>query len=172
MSEAVSTHRRRPFHGVWAAGFQPGCRSCFKRRPAVSTGAYAHSSSEEMVRLECQDEAGLTAFMADHCATACRWELPALRLQLRRADTNNCSRLDRELHAWKISAEARSASIQIGARRTGRCASKRNAALSAYDSYPKQTWARSSPHCHGAPGLVHSSCGSRSFFSWIPILCG
>lgn len=106
--------------------------------PLFPTGAYAHSFGlEEMVRLGVvKDEAGLTSFMRGHLLPQLSgWELPALRFATESAaDTQDLLALDREIHAWKLPSEARSASIQIGVRRIRTlCLTNKNSALLAYD---------------------------------------
>jgi len=106
--------------------------------PLFPTGAYAHSFGlEEMVRLGVvRDEAGLSSFMTNHLLPQLSgWELPALRFAIAAAaETPKLHAMDREIHAWKLPAEARSASIQIGTRRIRTlCLTSQNAALLAYD---------------------------------------
>lgn len=107
--------------------------------PLFPTGAYAHSFGlEEMVRLGVvRDEAGLSSFMTDHVLPQLSgWELPAMRFAIAAAaETPELLAMDEEIHAWKLPAEARSASIQIGTRRIRTlCLTSENAVLSAYDA--------------------------------------
>jgi urease accessory protein len=84
------------------------------------TGAYAHSLGfEESVRLGVvRDEATLAEFLrlqivpaqADH-------ELPYLRFAFEARGLDELCALDREIDAWKLAAEARDASAQLGGRR-------------------------------------------------------
>ncbi len=140
--------------------------------PLFPTGAYAHSFGlEEMVRLGVVgDEAGLISFMTDHLLPLLAgWELPALRFAIAAAaDTTELLALDREIHAWKLPAEARSASIQIGSRRirTLRLTSG-NPALLAYDELIRSRFA----HGHhiiatALQALIHSCPVEAALFSY------
>jgi len=90
------------------------------------TGSYAHSLGlEEFVLLSgARDEAALRRFLDLQIlpALACQ-ELPYLRFAHAFSQTADLpaiaalAALDREIHAWKIPAELRSASLRLGARR-------------------------------------------------------
>ena len=106
--------------------------------PLFPTGSYAHSFGlEEMVRLGVvRDEDSLSSFMTDHLLPQLSgWDLPALRFGIiAAANMEELCALDSEIHAWKLPSEARSASIQIGARRIRTlCLTSQNATLLAYD---------------------------------------
>lgn len=87
------------------------------------TGAYAHSLGfEEIVRLgTVRDEATLREFLFTQIAPAqARQELPYLRFAHAAAQTGDLPELctlDHEISAWKLAAETRSGSWQIGGRR-------------------------------------------------------
>jgi urease accessory protein len=84
------------------------------------TGAYAHSLGfEEMVRLGVvRDEATLRAFLREQAVTALReHELPYLRYAWEAATLEELCAVDREIDAWKLAAETRAASAQLGGRR-------------------------------------------------------
>ncbi len=87
------------------------------------TGAYAHSLGfEESVRLGVViDEGTLRSFLCEQIAPAQReQELPYLRFAFDAAadgDLAALRRLDIEITAWKLAAETREASAQIGTRR-------------------------------------------------------
>lgn len=89
--------------------------------PLFPTGAYAHSFGlEEMVRLgRVTNEAELTQFSTTHLLPQLqRLELPYLRFGIDAAHcVEDLSAIDHEIHAWKLAAEARSSSCQIGTRR-------------------------------------------------------
>ncbi len=89
--------------------------------PLFPTGAYAHSFGlEELVRLgRVTNEAGLAQFlMTQMLPQLQRLELPYLRFGIEAAHSvEDLSALDHEIHAWKLAAEARSSSCQIGTRR-------------------------------------------------------
>ena len=84
------------------------------------SGAYAHSSGlEEIVRLGLvADEASLKIFLRDHAVPVLEHlELPYVRFTYsaaQDADLDLLSRLSHEISAWKISREAREASLQLG----------------------------------------------------------
>jgi urease accessory protein len=87
------------------------------------TGAYAHSLGfEELVRLEViRHEASLREFLFQQVLPAQEHhELPYLRFAWEaatRGDLDALCALDREIAAWKLAAETRAASVQIGRRR-------------------------------------------------------
>jgi len=84
------------------------------------TGAYAHSLGfEEAVRLGVvRDEATLADFLRLQIAPAQEHqELPYLRFAFEARDLDELCALDREIDAWKLAAEARDASAQLGGRR-------------------------------------------------------
>jgi urease accessory protein len=84
------------------------------------TGAYAHSLGfEEAVRLGVvHDEATLLRFLTEHIAPAQEHhELPYLRFAFEARDLDELCVIDREIDAWKLAAEARDASAQLGGRR-------------------------------------------------------
>jgi urease accessory protein len=87
------------------------------------TGAYAHSLGlEEAVRLGVvKDAGGLARFLAVQTIPAMReHELPYLRYAWDAASAGHLAelrRIDLEIHAWKLAAETREASIQLGTRR-------------------------------------------------------
>jgi len=87
------------------------------------TGAYAHSLGfEEIVRLGLvKDERSLGAYLREQIIPAQQQhELPYLRFAHRAAGDGHLAelrRLDREISAWKLAAETRSASAQLGTRR-------------------------------------------------------
>jgi urease accessory protein len=87
------------------------------------TGAYAHSLGfEEAVRLGVvKDASGLAGFLRSHIVPAMReHELPYLRFAWDAAVAGHLAelrRIDREIHAWKLAAETREASILLGTRR-------------------------------------------------------
>jgi urease accessory protein len=140
--------------------------------PLFPTGAYAHSFGlEEMVRLGVvKTEAGLSAYMTDHLLPQLSgWELPALRFGIAAAaDTTELLALDREIHAWKLPAEARTASIQIGARRIRTlCLTSGNAVLLAYDKLVGTKVAHGHHIIAAAlQALVHSCPVEAALFSY------
>jgi len=87
------------------------------------TGAYAHSLGfEESVRLGVvRDEGSLRQFLLEHVLPAQReQELPYLRFAFDAAQAGDLSelrRIDGEISAWKLAAETREASAQLGVRR-------------------------------------------------------
>jgi len=87
------------------------------------TGAYAHSLGfEESVRLGLvRDEESLSAFLREQIVPAQRaQELPYLRFAYTAAmhgDLAGLRRIDLEISAWKLAAETRDASAQLGVRR-------------------------------------------------------
>ena len=87
------------------------------------TGSYAHSLGfEEIVRLGIvRDEATLKTFLLEHILPAQRaQELPYLRFAHNAATAGDISKLceiDMEISAWKLAAETREASAQLGTRR-------------------------------------------------------
>jgi urease accessory protein len=87
------------------------------------TGAYAHSLGfEEIVRFGMvKDERSLGDFLHTQVIPALRQhELPYLRFACEAAREGNLAelrRLDAEISAWKLAAETRSASAQLGTRR-------------------------------------------------------
>ncbi|EDY17885.1 Urease accessory protein UreF [Chthoniobacter flavus Ellin428] len=87
------------------------------------TGAYAHSLGfEEIVRLGLvRDERSLGEFLHRQIIPAQRQhELPYLRFACEAARDGHLAelrRLDLEISAWKLAAETRSASAQLGTRR-------------------------------------------------------
>jgi len=87
------------------------------------TGSYAHSFGfEEYVRLSgARDEAALDGFLRLHILPALTYqELPYLRYAHTYAGANDLpslATLDREINAWKIPSELRSASLRLGSRR-------------------------------------------------------
>jgi urease accessory protein len=87
------------------------------------TGAYAHSLGfEEAVRLGIvRDEATLREFLIEHVVPAqAGLELPWLRFAFDAAMAGDLAELrrgDREIEAWKLAAESREASVQLGVRR-------------------------------------------------------
>ena len=87
------------------------------------TGAYAHSLGfEEAVRLGLVKDAGtLEAFLREQIVPAQReQELPYLRFAFdaaREGDLAELRRIDLEISAWKLAAETRDASAQLGMRR-------------------------------------------------------
>ena len=85
------------------------------------TGAYAHSLGfEECVRLGVvRDEETLRTFLLEQIVPAQReLELPYLRFAFAAADDPDAlAEIDREISAWKLAAETRAASIQLGTRR-------------------------------------------------------
>src|SRR6516165_7168325 len=87
------------------------------------TGAYAHSLGfEEIVRLGLvEDEASLGRFLREQVIPAqAELELPYLRFACDAARTGHLAelrRVDSEISAWKLAAETRAASIQLGTRR-------------------------------------------------------
>jgi len=84
------------------------------------TGAYAHSLGfEEAVRLGVvRDEATLAEFLRLQIAPAQeQLELPYLRYAFEAGGIDALCALDREIDAWKLPAEARDASAQLGGRR-------------------------------------------------------
>ncbi len=92
--------------------------------PLFPTGAYAHSFGlEELVRLDVvRNEASLANFLILQILPQLeRQELPYLRFAHGAASQPNglsaLLAIDDEINAWKLAAEARSASIQIGTRR-------------------------------------------------------
>ena len=89
--------------------------------PLFPTGAYAHSFGlEEFVRLGgVRNEAELALFLKDHLLPQLeRLELPYLRFCIAAADRfEEFCALDHEINAWKLAAESRLASCQIGTRR-------------------------------------------------------
>jgi len=91
--------------------------------PLFPTGSYAHSFGlEEFLRLSgASDEAALRDFLTLQILPALSFqELPYLRLAHDRAaagDVSGLCELDRDIHAWKIPSELRSASLRIASRR-------------------------------------------------------
>lgn len=89
--------------------------------PLFPTGAYAHSFGlEEMVRLNCvSSETSLGDFLTRVILPSLEeQELPHLRFAWNALpDVDALCEIDREIHATKIAAESRDASIQIGTRR-------------------------------------------------------
>jgi urease accessory protein len=91
--------------------------------PLFPTGSYAHSFGlEEFVRLTgATDEAALRRFIDLQILPAlARQELPYLRFAhvcTADGDVDSLAELDREIHAWKIAAELRAASVRLGSRR-------------------------------------------------------
>ena len=91
--------------------------------PLFPTGAYAHSAGlEEMVRLGVvRDEATLEIYLVKQLLPLLQnLELPYLRFAhdaAREEDWATLAELSREIDAWKLAAEARSASRQLGSRR-------------------------------------------------------
>jgi urease accessory protein len=91
--------------------------------PLFPTGAYAHSGGlEEMVRLGLvRDESSLEAYLKTHLLPVLQnLELPYLHFSYVAVKENNFDHLlalSREINAWKLPAEARSASLQVGSRR-------------------------------------------------------
>jgi urease accessory protein len=87
------------------------------------TGAYAHSLGfEEMVRLGVvHNEVSLGAYLREQVIPAqARLELPYLRFACAAAGDGNLAemrRIDGEIGAWKLAAETRAASVQLGTRR-------------------------------------------------------
>lgn len=87
------------------------------------TGAYAHSLGfEEIVRLGMvRDERSLGEFLHAQAIPAQQHhELPYLRFACAAAQSGNLAelrRLDGEISAWKVAAETRTASAQLGTRR-------------------------------------------------------
>jgi urease accessory protein len=84
------------------------------------TGAYAHSLGfEEMVRLGVvRDEATLREFLREQVVPVLRaQELPYLRYAWEAATLAELCAVDREVDAWKLAAETRAASAQLGGRR-------------------------------------------------------
>jgi len=87
------------------------------------TGAYAHSLGfEEIVRLGLvKDEGSLSAYLHEQIIPAQRQhELPYLRFACAAARDGHLAelrRLDGEISAWKLAAETRAASAQLGTRR-------------------------------------------------------
>ena len=87
------------------------------------TGSYAHSLGfEEAVRLGlARDESSLRAFLCEHLLPGlAAFELPYLRFSRQAALAEawfDLARLDEEVGAAKLAAEARAASIQLGTRR-------------------------------------------------------
>src|SRR5262245_50053985 len=87
------------------------------------TGAYAHSLGfEEATRLGLvRDAKTLEAFLLEQIVPAQReQELPYLRFALTAAGAGNLAelrRIDLEISAWKLAAETRAASAQLGLRR-------------------------------------------------------
>jgi urease accessory protein len=91
--------------------------------PLFPTGAYAHSLGfEEAVRLGVvRDESSLRAFLLEQILPAQReQELPYLRFAFDAASAGHLAelrRIDLEISAWKLAAETREASAQLGTRR-------------------------------------------------------
>jgi len=89
--------------------------------PLFPTGAYAHSFGfEETVRMaELTHENDLTYFLQYHIVPQLeRVELPYLRFAINAADSlEDLCAIDSEIDAWKLPAESRLASRQIGKRR-------------------------------------------------------
>lgn len=89
--------------------------------PLFPTGAYAHSFGlEEFAGMGgIKNEAGLTLFLWDHLLPQLeRVELPYLRFGIEAASSmEELYALEREISAWKLAAESRMASCQIGTRR-------------------------------------------------------
>jgi urease accessory protein len=91
--------------------------------PLFPTGSYAHSFGfEEFVRLTgSTDEASLHRFLTLQILPALQLqELPYLRFAHAFACANDLAgiaEIDREINAWKIPAELRSASLRLGSRR-------------------------------------------------------
>jgi urease accessory protein len=87
------------------------------------TGAYAHSLGfEEAVRLGIvREEASLRDFLVEHVVPAqAGLELPWLHFAFDAAmagDLAGLRRCDLEIEAWKLAAESREASVQLGVRR-------------------------------------------------------
>lgn len=84
------------------------------------TGAYAHSLGfEEAVRLGVvRDEPSLADFLRRQIIPAQQQhELPFLRYAFAAPDLAARCAVDREIDAWKLAAEAREASAQLGGRR-------------------------------------------------------
>lgn len=87
------------------------------------TGAYAHSLGfEEIVRLGLvRDEGSLGEFVHRQIIPAqTRLELPYLRFACEAARDGHLAelrRIDSEISAWKLAAETRAASVQLGTRR-------------------------------------------------------
>jgi urease accessory protein len=85
------------------------------------SGSYAHSLGfEEIVRLGLvSDEKTLRTFLLDQVVPAQReQELPYLRFAFGAADDLDAlGEIDREICAWKLAAETREASVQLGTRR-------------------------------------------------------
>ncbi len=105
--------------------------------PLFPTGAYAHSFGlEEFVRLGgVQNEKSLTLFLTDHLLPQLeRAELPYLRFGIDAANSmEDLCALDSEINAWKLAAESRLASCQIGTRRlTALLTTSNDARLLAY----------------------------------------
>lgn len=89
--------------------------------PLFPTGAYAHSFGlEEFVRLGgANNEKELARFLKEHLIPQLeRVELPFLRFAIESAHSiEELCNIDHEIHAWKLAAESRMASCQIGTRR-------------------------------------------------------
>ena len=84
------------------------------------TGAYAHSLGfEEVVRFGMvRDESTLRNFLIEQVVPAQRrQELPTLRFAFEAVGIAELCAIDREIDAWKLAAELREASAQLGVRR-------------------------------------------------------
>jgi urease accessory protein len=91
--------------------------------PLFPTGAYAHSGAlEEMARLGIvRDAPSLEIYLTGHLLPLLQnLELPWLHYSYAAVKDGNFAELlilSREINAWKLSEEARSASLQLGSRR-------------------------------------------------------
>ncbi len=91
--------------------------------PLFPTGAYAHSAGlEEMAALGVvRDEKSLENYLVRHLVPLLQnLELPYLHFAYaaaRESDLVALAGLSREIDAWKLAGEARSASLQLGSRR-------------------------------------------------------
>lgn len=120
--------------------------------PLFPTGAYAHSFGlEEVVRLGgVKNEESLTAFLRDHLIPQLeRTELPYLRFSIDAINSiHDLCALDSEINAWKLAAESRIASCQIGTRRlTALLTTSNDARLLAYTAAIKRGQAQGHHIC-------------------------
>ncbi len=132
--------------------------------PLFPTGAYAHSFGlEELVRLEVvQNEAGLVGFLKNQMLPQLeQLELPYLRFGMEGAGRlETLLEVDWEINAWKLAAEARSSSVQIGTRRL--------AALSRMHAHPLTSAYQAAVQRGDAPGHHVCVCAVQAIVLEIP----
>ncbi len=133
--------------------------------PLFPTGAYAHSFGlEEMVRLGVvKHEADLTHFLTDHLLPQLEnAEMPYLRFSITAASRlSDLIAIDHEISAWKVAAETRSSSTQIGTRRIN--------ALSISHQHPLLEGFRAAIENGETPGHHLSACAVQAAIIHTPI---